>query len=190
MGAAVTVIDHDMSRLRDMEYLFQWRISTAVATPANIARAVRHADVLIGAILLKGEKTPHLVTESMVKEMKVGSVIIDVSIDQGGCVETSRPTRLDDPVFIQHGVVHYCVPNMPSSVARTATIALTNALLPYIREVAEFGIEKAIAQDPGLAKGVCIFGGKCTSSPIARVFNLASEDIAGVLMSISETMKN
>ncbi|MBI4429254.1 MAG: alanine dehydrogenase [Ignavibacteriales bacterium] len=190
MGATVTLIDHDLSRLRDLEYLFQWRISTAVATPANIERAVRHADVLVGAILLKGEKAPHVVTEAMVKEMKVGSVIIDVSIDQGGCVETSRPTRLDDPVFLRHGVVHYCVPNMASSVSRTATIALTNAVLPYIRDVAEMGIQRAIQEDPGLAKGVCVFDGNCTSLPIARALNLQSQDLAKLLRTVPETMKN
>ena len=190
MGASVTLIDHDLSRLRDIEYLFQWRISTAVATPANIERAIHHADVLIGAILLKGEKAPHVVTETMVKAMKVGSVIIDVSIDQGGCVETSRPTHLDDPVFLRHGVVHYCVPNMASSVSRTATIALTNALLPYVREVAELGIHRAVQADPGLAKGVCVFDGSCTSLPIAKALNLQSQDLAKLLRTILEPMKN
>ncbi len=190
MGASVTMIDHDLSRLRDIEHLFQWRISTVVATPATIRRSIRHADVLIGAILLKGEKAPHVVTEAMVKEMKTGSVIIDVSIDQGGCIETSRPTRMDDPVFVRHGVVHYCVPNMASSVARTATMALTNAVLPYVRDVAEMGIEAAIQTDPGLAKGVCVFDGSCTSLPIAKALNLQSKDLGKLLRTISEPMKN
>ncbi|MBI3005533.1 MAG: alanine dehydrogenase [Ignavibacteriales bacterium] len=190
MGASVTVIDHDLSRLRDIENLFQWRVSTAVATHANIRRSLRHADVLIGSILLKGEKAPHVVSEAMVKEMKVGSVIIDVSIDQGGCVETSRPTHPDDPAFVRHGVVHYCVPNMASSVPRTATIALTNALLPYIRDVAELGIQRAIQSDPGLAKGVCVFEGNCTSPPIAKALNLQSQDLGRLLRTMLEPMKN
>jgi alanine dehydrogenase len=190
MGASVTIIDQDLSRLRDIENLFQWRVSTALATPGNIARAVRHADALIGAILLKGEKAPHLVTESMVQTMKKGSVIIDVSIDQGGCVATSRPTRFDDPIFVQHGVVHYCVPNMASSVSRTATIALTNALLPYVREVAELGIRGAAQANPGFAKGVCVFDGKCTNSPIAKVFNLQWQDLSQMIARTFEPMKN
>ncbi len=190
MGASVTIIDQDLSRLRDIENLFQWRVSTVLATPGNIARAVRHADALIGAILIKGEKSPHLVTESMVQTMKKGSVIIDVSIDQGGCVATSRPTRLDDPIFVQHGVVHYCVPNMASSVSRTATIALTNALLPYVREVAELGIRGAAQADPGFAKGVCVFDGKCTNSPIAKVFNLQWQDLSQIIARTFEPMKN
>lgn len=190
MGASVTILDHDLSRLRDLENLFQWRISTALATPGNIARAVRHADALIGAILLKGEKAPHLVTEPMVQTMKKGSVIIDVSIDQGGCVATSRPTRLDDPIFVQHGVVHYCVPNMASSVSRTATIALTNALLPYVREVADLGIRGAVQADPGFAKGVCVFDGKCTNSPIAKIFSLQWQDLSQMIARMFEPMKN
>jgi alanine dehydrogenase len=190
MGASVTIIDQDLSRLRDLENLFQWRVSTVLATPGNIARAVRHADALIGAILIKGEKSPHLVSESMVQTMKKGSVIIDVSIDQGGCVATSRPTRLDDPIFVQHGVVHYCVPNMASSVSRTATIALTNALLPYVREVADLGIQGAVQADPGFAKGVCVFDGKCTNSPIAKVFNLQWQDLSQMIARTFEPMKN
>ncbi len=190
MGASVTIIDQDLSRLRDIENLFQWRVSTVLATPGNIARAVRYADALIGAILIKGEKSPHLVTESMVQTMKKGSVIIDVSIDQGGCVATSRPTRLDDPIFVQHGVVHYCVPNMASSVSRTATIALTNALLPYVREVADLGIRRAVQADPGFAKGVCVFDGKCTNSPIAKVFNLQWQDLSQMIARMFEPMKN
>jgi len=190
MGASVTIIDQDLSRLRDIENLFQWRVSTALATPGNITRAVRHADALIGAILLKGEKAPHLVSETMVQTMKKGSVIIDVSIDQGGCVATSRPTRLDDPIFIHHGVVHYCVPNMSSAVSRTATIALTNALLPYVREVAELGIRGAAQANAGFAKGVCVFDGKCTNSPIAKVFNLQWQDLSQMIARTFEPMKN
>jgi alanine dehydrogenase len=177
MGANVTVLDKDVNRLREMEHLFQWKITTGVATRYHIARAARFADVFIGAVLLKGEKAPHLVTEAMVKEMKPGSVIIDASIDQGGCVETSRPTTIDDPVFTAHGVVHYCVPNMPAVVARTATTALTNALLPYIQEVGESGIVQALAQNVALARGVCTYQGFCTNEVIAHIFDFKPRSI-------------
>jgi alanine dehydrogenase len=183
MGANVTVLDRDLNRLRDMEHLFQWKITTGVATSYHIARAARFADVMIGAVLLKAEKAPHLITEAMVKEMKPGSVIIDASIDQGGCVETSRPTTIDDPVFEAHGVVHYCVPNMPSVVARTSTTALTNALLPYITEVGEMGVVKALMKNPALAKGVCAHQGFCTNDVIARIFDFKPKAINDLLNS-------
>lgn len=177
MGANVTVLDSDLTRLRELEHLFQWKISTSIATSFHISRAVRFADVVIGAVLLKGEKAPHLITEAMVKEMKPGSVVIDASIDQGGCVETSRPTTIDDPVFVAHGVIHYCVPNMPAVVARTATMALTNALLPYIEEVGEGGIVNALLQNPGLGKGVCTYQGVCTNEAIARIFDFKPKPV-------------
>jgi alanine dehydrogenase len=177
MGANVTVLDKDLSRLRELENLFQWKISTSVATSYHISRSVRFADVVIGAVLLKGEKAPHVITEAMVKEMKPGSVIIDASIDQGGCVETSRPTTIDDPVFVVHGVTHYCVPNMPAVVARTATMAMTNALMPYIQEVCDGGIVNALRHNRGLGKGVCTYQGICTNEVIARIFEFKSQPI-------------
>lgn len=177
MGANVTVLDKDLTRLRELEHLFQWKISTSIATSYHISRSVRFADVVIGAVLLKGEKAPHLITEAMVKEMKPGSVIIDASIDQGGCVETSRPTTIDDPVFVMHGVTHYCVPNMPAVVARTATMAMTNATMPYIQEVCEEGIANALRKNPGLGKGVCTYQGICTNEVIARIFDFKSQPI-------------
>jgi alanine dehydrogenase len=177
MGANVTVLDKDLVRLRELEHLFQWKVSTSMATSYHIGRAVRFADVVIGAVLLKGQKAPHLVTEAMVKDMKPGSVIIDASIDQGGCVETSRPTTIDDPTFVMHGVIHYCVPNMPAVVARTSTMALTNALLPYIQEVGEQGMVNALLQNPGLGKGVCTYQGVCTNDVIARIFDFKPQPI-------------
>ncbi|MGA7160301.1 MAG: alanine dehydrogenase [Bacteroidota bacterium] len=187
MGASVTLLDKDISRLRQVEELLQWKITTATATDYNIARSVRYADAVIGAVLLKGEKAPHIVTEEMVKGMKTGSVIVDVSIDQGGCVETSRPTTLSDPVFIRHGVVHYCVPNMTATVGRTATAALTNAIVPYLLEIANSGIEKSLRTNPGLAKGVCTFGGHCTNDGVARIFDLQHANISSLLSSHPET---
>ena len=185
IGAKVTVIDRNLSRLRELENLFQWRISTALADPYNIEQAVTEADVVIGAVLMKGEKTPHLVTEAMVKQMNPGSVIVDVSIDHGGCIETSRPTTLLDPAFIVHHVVHYCVPNMPASVPRTATVGWTNVLLPFLREAFELGMDEVLRMDVGLAKGVCTYHGYCTNKAAAKVFDLKQTEI-GTLLNASK----
>jgi alanine dehydrogenase len=132
---------------------------------------------------LKGEKTPHLVSEDLVKQMKPGSVIVDISIDQGGCVETSRPTTLTDPVYITHGIVHYCVPNTPASVPRTATVGWTNVLLPFLREATELGIEQVLRADIGLSKGVCTFRGCCTNKAAAKAFDIEMNDIQTLLNS-------
>jgi alanine dehydrogenase len=181
LGAKVMIIDKNIGRLREVENLFQWRIATAVSDQYNIECAVREADALIGAVLLKGEKTPHLVSEDMVKQMKPGSVIVDISIDQGGCVETSRPTTLADPVYITHGIVHYCVPNTPASVPRTATVGWTNVLLPFLREATELGIEQVLRADLGLSKGVCTFQGRCTNKAAAKAFDIPVNDIQTLL---------
>jgi len=186
-GAEVTVFDKDLSRLREFENLFHHQIATRVANRYNIARAVQFADVVIGAVLLKAEKAPHLVTEAMVKTMKPRSVILDISIDQGGCIETSRPTTLEDPVFLRHGVIHYCVPNIPASVARTATNGLTNALLPYVLEIADHGLETALHRNRGLRQGVCTYDGSCTNFSIARLFGLEVRKISDLLFWMPET---
>jgi alanine dehydrogenase len=141
------------------------------------------ADAVIGAVLLKGEKTPHLVSEEMVKKMKPGSVIVDVSIDQGGCIETSRPTTLSDPIFVMHNVIHYCVPNIPASVPRTATVGWTNVLLPFLREASELGMEEVLRNDGGLAKGVCTFQGHCTNKSASKAFDLELANIQQLLAS-------
>ncbi len=181
LGAKVMIIDKNISRLREVENLFQWRIATAVSDQYNIERATREADAVIGAVLLKGEKTPHLISEELVKQMKPGSVIVDISIDQGGCVETSRPTTLIDPVYITHGIVHYCVPNTPASVPRTATVGWTNVILPFLREATELGIEEVLRADVGLSKGVCTFRGCCTNKAAAKVFSIKADDIQTLL---------
>ena len=188
MGAAVTVLDRDLSRLRELEYLFQWKIVTGLANEYAVARAARHADALIGAVLVKGEKAPYLVTEKMVKEMKAGAVIVDASIDQGGCVETSRPTTLAEPVFVRHGVVHYCVPNIPSAVPRTASRGLTNALLPYVQTVAELGFVPALLNDIGFARGVCTYNGFCVQPAVSKAFGLQFKDLLRTLAPSIETM--
>ncbi len=167
-GAHVIILDRDVNRLRTAEQIFRKNVTTAVANQYNLSKSIRYADVFIGAIMIKGERSPVVVTEGMVKTMKSGAVIVDVSIDQGGCVETSRPTSLVDPVFVRHNVVHYCVPNIPSSVARTATNGLNNAVLPYLLRIQQDGLSASLKTGPGFAKGVCTYAGKCTNDVIAR----------------------
>ncbi|NMB81044.1 MAG: alanine dehydrogenase [Ignavibacteria bacterium] len=171
-GAHVIVLDRDLRRLRRINTDISKNISTVAANPFTIARGVKFADLFIGAIQIKAEKTPHLVTEAMVKTMKKGAVIVDVSIDQGGCIETSRPTTISEPVFTMHNVIHYCVPNMPALVCRTASYGLTNASLEYVEEIAESGLSSALLGDTGLAKGVCTYNGFCTNESIAETFNI------------------
>jgi len=181
LGAHVVVLDKDVDKLREVEKLFDKRVETAIANVYNIEKAVQFADVLIGAVLIHGALTPKLVTEEMVKKMKPGSVIIDVSIDQGGCVETSRPTTIVNPVFVKYGVIHYCVPNIASNVARTATYALTNVSLPYILEIANSGLEHVLRERPSFAKGVYTYLGYCTNQSIAEIFNLTYKKIEELL---------
>jgi len=169
-GAQVIILDIDVNRLRDIEHRFQRRVTTAVANHYNLSKAVQYADVFIGAIMIKGERAPVVVTENMVKTMKSGAVIVDVSIDQGGCVETSRPTSFVEPVFIAHDVIHYCVPNMPAAVARTATNGLNNALLPYLEHIVMKDLQNTIREFEGFQKGVCTFDGACTNEHLASMY--------------------
>jgi alanine dehydrogenase len=153
------VLDHDIDRLRHCERICSGRITTRLATEIAIAQAVQYADVLIGAVHVPGDRAPQLVSRRQVAMMKPRSVIIDVAIDQGGCIATSRPTTHGDPIYLAEGVIHYAVPNMPSAVVRTASHALNNALLPYVLAIAGMGIERAVASDAALARGVGINGG-------------------------------
>lgn len=171
-GAQVILLDKDVKRLRQIELDFRKRITTVVANPYTISRGAKFADVLIGAVLIKGEKAPHLVTEDMVKQMKKGAVIVDVSIDQGGCIETSHITTLSDPVYLMHDVIHYCVPNMPALVSRTASYGLNNAALNYLLAIGEEGLANAVMADQGLAKGVCTHNGYCSNESVAHNFNI------------------
>ncbi|RMD85544.1 MAG: alanine dehydrogenase [Calditrichaeota bacterium] len=181
LGAQVMVMDRDVNRLRKIDQSLYKQVSTSIVTPLLVERAVRYADVLIGAVLIRGQRPPNLVTEAMVKEMKPGSVIIDVSIDQGGCVETSHPTTLSSPTFVRHGVIHYCVPNIPASVARTASHALNNSVLPWVLQVAKLGIDQAIKKYSCLQKGAYVYKGKCTLKSIAEMFELEYQDIEKLL---------
>ncbi|MBR5914257.1 MAG: alanine dehydrogenase [Selenomonadaceae bacterium] len=177
MGARVTVIDVSIDRLRYLDDIFGGRVQTVMSNSYNIAKWAKQADLLIGAVLIPGAKAPKLVTETMVKEMKKGSVIVDVAIDQGGAVETSdHVTTHDNPTFEKYGVIHYSVANIPGAVARTSTLALTNATLPYALKISNKGWKEACADDAGLAKGLNTIDGKLTNKAVAEALNLEYVD--------------
>jgi alanine dehydrogenase len=173
MGAHVIILDINTDRLRYLDEVLRGNLTTLSSNVRNIADSVRHADVVIGAVLLPGAKAPRLVTQEMIRSMKPGSVVVDVAVDQGGCIETSRPTTHSDPVFIVDGVIHYCVANMPGAVPRTSTYALSNATLPYALRLANYGFEKAVKGDCALAKGVNTFAGHVTCEGVAVAHGLA-----------------
>lgn len=176
MGANVTVLDVNAQRLAYLDDIFPRQITTLYATRDNVRRAVSQADLVVGAVLLPGRTTPKLVLREDLKLMKPGAVIVDVAVDQGGCVETSRPTTHDEPTFTVDGVVHYCVANMPGAVARTSTLALVNATLPYGLELAAKGVEAACAGDSGLMAGLNCYGGQCTCPGVAEALGLPCAD--------------
>jgi len=159
LGAHVTVLDHNLLALQRIFERFPG-IVTMISNPVNVARACAYADVLVGAVYIPGERAPIVVTREMVRSMKPRAVIMDISIDEGGCVETSRPTTHDHSTFIEEGVIHYCVPNMPGVVARTSTHAFINAAFPFIQELANRGIDLAIAENPAIERGVNTYQGK------------------------------
>ncbi|NLB48017.1 MAG: alanine dehydrogenase [Microbacteriaceae bacterium] len=170
MGAEVTVIDIFIPRLKQLEDEFNGRIQTRTSNALNITEALREADLVIGSVLIPGEKAPKLVTDGMVAQMKPGSVLVDIAIDQGGCFENSRPTTHDDPTFPVHNSIYYCVANMPGAVPETSTAALTNATLPYIVAVADKGWKTAMAADEALAKGLNAHDGTVTNEGVAQAF--------------------
>lgn len=172
MGAHVTVLEQDPQRLRELSDLFQGRIITFVSNTINLAKVTKYADLVISAVLLPGARAPKLVTEEMVKNMKHGSVILDVAIDQGGSVETiDRQTSHSNPTYIKHGVIHYGVPNMPGAVPRTATVSLTNTTLPYVQQLAKKGFQ-ALIDDPALAEGVNVHDGEITNRAVAEALSM------------------
>lgn len=181
MGAKVIVMDADVRKLQRIHQAICGRIDTALVDHAQLARLLKIADVVIGAVLIPGGRAPFLVTEEMVRTMRPGSVIVDVSIDQGGCVETSRPTSLDNPTFTVHGVVHYCVPNMSSNISRTASRVLSDAALPYVLDIAGRGLEAALRADTGLAAGVYTYQGHLVHAAVARHLGVAHESLDALL---------
>jgi alanine dehydrogenase len=158
--------------------LLHGRVNTLASNSENVAAAVRRADLVIGAVLLPGAKAPKIVAESMVAAMRPGSVIVDVAIDQGGCIATARPTTHSEPTYVTHGVVHYCVTNMPGAVPRTSTIGLSNATLPYGLALADFGLEGIISSDPELARGVNVINGKVTHPGVAEALGMICTPLA------------
>jgi alanine dehydrogenase len=186
LGARVVVVDRDLDRLRHLEELGLRGVATLAASTMTIRDAALEADLLIGAILVVGARTPALVDRATVEGMKEGSVIVDVDVDQGGCVETSHPTTLENPTFIEAGVVHYCVKNVPAAVPITATRALSNALLPYVREVAGRGLADAVNSDPGLGRGVAVAEGRVVDPVLARAAGTEHNTLSSVLPLHSE----
>jgi alanine dehydrogenase len=171
-GAHVRILDRSVDRLRYLEQILSGRVELVMSSALEIERSVLEADVVIGAVLIPGARAPKLVTREMVAEMKAGAVVCDVSIDQGGCVETARPTTHSDPVYIVDEVTHYCVSNMPGAVPITSTFALTNVTLPYVEAIADLGLREAIAGDPALALGVNVIDGKVTYEAVADAHGL------------------
>jgi len=172
MGAKVTLIDLSLNRLRELDDIFGGRLYTVASNSYNVERAVSEADLVIGGVLIPGAAAPKIVTKAMVAKMKKGAVIVDVAIDQGGCIETARPTTHSDPSYLVDGVVHYCVTNMPAAVPNTSTLALTNATFPYVMKLAKLGAKIAIQQDKGIAEGVNTYNGHLTYEAVATAQKL------------------
>lgn len=168
LGADVTVLDVNTARLEYLDDVFQGRLRTLYSNTQNIEESVVESDLLVGGVLITGHKAPVLVTKEMVARMSPGSVVVDVAVDQGGCIETCRPTSHTNPTYEVSGVIHYCVPNMPGVVARTSTYALTNVTLRYGSMIAQMGVEDAIARDKALYKGLNVYGGYVAYEPVAR----------------------
>lgn len=170
MGAHVTVVDINHDRLKYLDDVMHGNVTTLYSNPYNISRAAAWADLLIGAVLIPGARAPKIVSVDAVKGMRAGAVIVDVAVDQGGCVATSRPTSHSKPTYVRHGVVHYAVPNMPAAVPRTSTFALTNATLPYVSRIARLGLERAMAEDPALALGLNVRAGQIVHPAVKAAF--------------------
>jgi len=181
LGANVTILDIDLERLRYLDDIMPANVCTVMSNKHNIRRAIAEADLLVGAVLIVGAKAPRLVTRDMLKLMKTRSVITDVSVDQGGCVETCKPTTHEEPTYVVEDVLHYCVANMPGAVPRTSTLALTNATFPYALEIVEKGYENAILTNPEIAAGVNIIDGKITYPGVAEAFQLDYHPLADVI---------
>jgi alanine dehydrogenase len=181
--AKVTVLDRSLPRLDELDWRYGAQLNTVFSTVDAVERHVTDADLVIGSVLVPGAAAPKVVTEEMIKAMRPGSVVVDIAIDQGGCFETSRPTSHSDPVYTKHGVIHYCVTNMPGAVAQTSTFALNNATLPYTLKLADRGWQDALSSDPGFLEGLNVHAGKVTYQAVAEAvgmdFTPAAEMVAG-----------
>jgi alanine dehydrogenase len=181
LGAKVTILERSIDRMRQLEEVLGSRVTLLMSSSLQIQESVARADFVVGAVLIPGALAPKLISREMVAGMSEGSVIADVAIDQGGCVETSRPTTHSEPVFVVDGVIHYCVANMPGAVPVTSTKALTNATLPYVEEIADLGLRAAIAQDPALARGVNVLDGRITYEAVAEAHGFEFTPLEDVL---------
>src|SRR5262249_8161314 len=181
MGAQVTVLDVRAETMAYLEDVFGGAIETLYSNPTNIEDAVTRADLVVGAVLVTGAVAPKLVTEQLVSRMDKGSVIVDVAVDQGGCIETCRPTNHDQPTYEVHGVVHYCVPNMPGAVSQTSTWALTNTTIGYAEAIATKGLSQALRADRALAAGVNTFAGHVTCGPVAEAHSMTHAPLGSLL---------
>jgi alanine dehydrogenase len=181
MQAEVLLLDRNIERLRQVDRIYRGHVQTIASNSYEIERAVVDADLVIGAVLVPGAKAPKLVSNDLVSRMKQGSVLVDISIDQGGCFSDSRPTTHDDPTYTVHGSVFYCVANMPGAVPHTSTYALTNVTVPYVLELANRGWRAALRADPALALGLNTYDGQVTYGPVAEAHGLRAVDLAEVL---------
>jgi alanine dehydrogenase len=182
MGANVTVIDKSLDRLRQLDSMLHGRFHTLAANAENVSSSLRTADLVVGAVLVPGAKAPKVVSEVMVAAMRTGSVVVDVAIDQGGCIATARPTTHSHPTYVSHGIVHYCVTNMPGAVPRTSTIGLSNATQNYGLLIADHGLYEAIELDPALSKGVNVLNGRVTYPAVAEAFGLNSTPVRDAIL--------
>lgn len=181
MEANVTVLDLDVDKLRSIDAIHQGRITTLTSNRLTVEEQVALADLVVGAVLVPGARAPSIVTEDMVKAMRPGSVVVDISIDQGGCIDTSHVTTHSEPTYVMHDVVHYCVGNMPGAVPRTSTYALTNSTLPYVVRLAENGVVSAVGDDPHLAAGVNVAAGQLTNDGVAQAHGLEATPVGDML---------
>jgi alanine dehydrogenase len=181
LGAQVTILERSVDRMRHLEEVLSGRVSLVMSSSLQIEESIGEADVVIGAVLIPGALAPKLITREMLATMKDGAVLCDVAIDQGGCAETSRPTTHSDPVYVVDGVTHYCVANMPGAVPITSTKALTNATLPYVEAIADYGLAEAVARDPALARGVNVLDGHVTYEAVAEAHDVEYTPLEDVL---------
>lgn len=183
LGATVTIIDKNIDRLRFLSQIYHshGRLYTLASSAWNTAAAVKDADLVVGAVLVHGARAPKVLTRDMIRTMKPGSVVVDVSVDQGGCFETTRPTTHADPTYVVDSVIHYCVTNMPGCVPRTSTLALTNATIPYVLQLADKGFERAVRENLALAKGVNVYAGKVICAGVAEACRLECVSLSQVL---------
>jgi alanine dehydrogenase len=181
LGAHVTIMDLSLTRLRYLSDIMPANVDTMVSNEYNIREVIKHSDLIIGAVLIPGAKAPKLITRDMLKMMRPGTVVIDVAVDQGGCIETCKPTTHENPTFIIDNVVHYCVANMPGAVPYTSTLALTNATLPYTIQLANKGWQKACAENVELALGLNVVDGKVVYKGVADAWGLKYEPVESVL---------